>query len=244
MAQPNPPAAAVSAKPDVPNIPQGGDDGKATTNSSKEVSSTNPPRWDMFPLRIATAGEPVTVEIPRSASIPSPVADCGERRNQLLKFVNERASRGVRTLFNKIREAGNPQPGGLTLKQIMLVGSLSEISPLSSDRENGFIVYLGEQRAHSLEQHQSEDRGIDAEVRQEWVQDNYMLRLYSDAADPTYYQPPARRSSVLARLTSPLDIRRLSGASSAGKAITGFFVLNSSHTPLRINGVLFNPNAL
>ncbi len=36
----------------------------------------------------------------------------------------------------------------------------------------------------------------------------------------------------------------LNGTSPAGKAITDFFVLNSSHTSLRINGVLFNPNTL
>ena len=67
---------------------------------------------------------------------------------------------------------------------------------------------------------------------------------HSDTVEPTYHQLPAHRGKVLSRLSSPLDIRRLTGTGLAGEAIIGFFILNSSHTTLRVNGMRCDPTSL
>lgn len=150
------------------------ENGKATADPPKRQTS---PSWDLFPLSIAIPEKPVPVSIPTLASIPSPFADFGNRTEQLLHIVDKRASSGVRKLFKKIRKVSRAESGRVDLRQTMLIGSLPRTAPLTSSRENGSIVYLAQKPSYTAEHSQRKKSTARGEVRQNWVEENHLIKL-------------------------------------------------------------------
>ena len=134
-------------------------------------------RWEMSPLSLAFPDAPSLIAIPMRAPIPSPLANSLSPGVRLVNLVNERASTGVRELFNRTRQASSEEHENLNLRVTMLAGSYPLMPPLSNEREHGFIVYLARQERHIAEQQQSDDLAPSAELRHEWVLTHHLVKL-------------------------------------------------------------------
>lgn len=150
-----------------------GDSGYA----SEKPSPAGNKLWEMSPLSIAFANSLSPVAIPMLAPIPSPLASFSGSGARLLNFLNERASTGVIELFNRSRQASVDQYENLNLQEIMFAGSLPMISPLSTDREHGFVVYLERQKHYLAEEQQDYGLATSAELRYEWVLNHHLIKL-------------------------------------------------------------------
>ena len=124
--------------------------------------------WDMAPFSLAFSGPPTPIAIPMFAPIPSPLGNFSGSSARLLNLVNERASTGVRELFNRVRLAMTEETETISLRARMLDGSLA-------DREHGFVVYLERPKNYMAEQ--SQDTAADAELQSELVQNNHLIKL-------------------------------------------------------------------
>ncbi len=59
----------------------------------------------------------------------------------------------------------------------MLFSSQPELAPLSTDRENGFVAYLGKQ-VHTNEQKQEQSNGPKFVLHKQWVDGKRLIKLW------------------------------------------------------------------
>lgn len=150
-----------------------------TGHVAEEPSQADNQRWDTSSLSLAGSNALTPIAVPSLAPIPSPLGNFFGSDAWLPKLVDEQASIGVRDLFGRIRQANLDEDVNFDLSEIMLVGSLPMIAPLSADRETAFVVYLGRQNDDMVDEEQGHDLATSFELRYEWIHnDNHLIRPY------------------------------------------------------------------
>ena len=142
----------------------------------KTMASAERPRWNTSPLSLAIAGTPSLIAVPTLALIPSPLAQSPESSARPPALLNGRVSSAVTELFERTRQANNERPGEPSMRDMMLSGSLPLILPLSTNHENGCVVYLRQPQSDTGVQQQGPG-ATGKELRQEWVYQNLMIKL-------------------------------------------------------------------
>ncbi|KAI9784863.1 MAG: hypothetical protein M1816_000708 [Peltula sp. TS41687] len=195
------------------------------------------PSWNVVDLAIALRWEAVRDIVPvPEAPIPSPVAQWGSQtqEEECLALVAEIASPPVKKLFELVKTQR---------ERYYLLRGVGPEEEAAGNEKVGIVAYMDEA-----------DTAEDGDgPRTDWDEPRPALHMKKvrewcvfrvDAKEPLYHLPPGTSTPVVSRLTTPIDIRRLDGATDDDRLTHGYFLVNLSKTTITVNKMGIRPNRI